>query len=123
MPLVNAKKLLKSIRYAWRGLRAAYQSEQNFRLDVFAALIVIALMVYFQVTWGEIIVLTLLIILVMILELVNTSVEKMMDVFKPRLHYYAEAVKDMLAGAVLIASVGALFIGWLIFYPYIIGQK
>ncbi|MFC1662654.1 diacylglycerol kinase family protein [Patescibacteria group bacterium] len=123
MSFINIKSFVKSVSYAWRGIRQAYKSEQNFRLDTFAAVIVVALMVFFRLTWGEVIVLTLMIILVMVLELVNTSVEKMTDLFKPRMHHYAEAVKDILAGAVLIASLGALFVGFLIFYPYILGQK
>lgn len=123
MSFINFRSLIRSFRYAARGLRSAYKTEQNFRVDLYAGLIIIALMVYYRVTRGEVIVLTMMIILVMILELINTGVEKMIDLFKPRLHYYAEVVKDVLAGAVLIASLGALFIGFLIFYPYFIGTK
>lgn len=123
MSFISLRSLLRSFRYAARGLRSAYQTEQNFRIDIYIALITIALMVYFHVTLGEVIVLSMMMMLVMILELVNTGVEKMIDLFKPRLHYYAEVVKDILAGAVLIASLGALFVGLLIFYPYFIGSK
>ncbi|MFH0952005.1 MAG: diacylglycerol kinase family protein [Patescibacteria group bacterium] len=123
MPIINIKTLLKSIRYASRGIGKTWRNEQNFKIDVIAALIVVIFMIYFRINWGEIIVLTLMIILVMVLELINTAVEKMIDIVNPRLHDYAEAVKDILAGAVLIASIGALFVGVLIFYPYITGQK
>lgn len=123
MSFINLKAILRSVRYAVRGIRSAYRTEQNFRIDVYIALITFAFMLYFGVTWGELVVLTMMIMLVMILELVNTGVEKMIDLFKPRLHYYAEVVKDILAGAVLIASLGALFIGFLIFYPYFVGAK
>ena len=47
-------------------------------------------------------------------------VEKIVDILRPRIHSYVEIIKDMMAAAVLIASIGAAIIGVLIFYPYIL---
>jgi diacylglycerol kinase len=63
-------------------------------------------------------VLALTIVLVLSLELANTAAERIMDILKPRVHPYARVVKDAMAGAVLIASVGAVFIGICILLPY-----
>ncbi|MBP7061150.1 MAG: diacylglycerol kinase [Candidatus Moranbacteria bacterium] len=56
--------------------------------------------------------------LVLILELVNTALERVMDILKPRVHPYARVVKDVMAGAVFIASCGAFIVGVIIFTPY-----
>ena len=62
----------------------------------------------------------LLIFLVMILELINSAVEKFADVLKPRLDLQVQTVKDIMAGMVLLASLGAILIGLVIFYPHLV---
>ena len=69
---------------------------------------------------GQAIALLLLIILVLTLELINSILERFVDVFKPRIHPMVEEIKDLMAGAVLIASLGALIVGLLIFLPYLV---
>lgn len=75
-------------------------------------------MMYFQMRIWEKSALTLVIVIVLVLELINSAMERFVDVISPRLHSQAEDVKDVMAGAVLIASVGAAIIGVLIFLPY-----
>lgn len=74
---------------------------------------------FFQVRALEAVALTLVIIAVLVLEIVNTVVEKFIDLLKPRMHHYSGAIKDMMAAAVLLAAIGAVVIGVLIFYPYV----
>ena len=119
MPLINLKKLAKSFHYAFKGFWYVFRNEQSFRLHLIASFIVIILMVYFSVKLWEAIILFVVITMVLVLELINTIFEKMIDILKPRIHYYAEMIKDIMAAAVLIASLGALIIGVLIFGPYI----
>ena len=57
---------------------------------------------------------------VLIMEIINSAFEKIADMFKPRIHVYAEIVKNIMAGAVLISSLTALVIGIIIFYPYVL---
>lgn len=118
MPVVNLKTLLKSFRYAFRGIRYAFKSEQSFRIHILAGLLVLILMFLFPLLTWERILLLLLIFLVIILELINTTFEKIIDILKPRIHFYAEIVKDLMAAAVLLASFTALVIGLYIFIPY-----
>ncbi len=119
MPVVNLKSLIKSFKYAYKGIRYVFRHEQNFRLQVFAALVVIILMFVFGVSRNEAIVLLLLVMLVLVLELINTAFEKMIDVLKPKIHHYVEVIKDIMAAMVFLASLGAFVIGLMIFWPYI----
>lgn len=68
----------------------------------------------------EIILVVLLIMLVLIMELLNTAVERVMDLLKPRLHQYVLLIKDVMAGAVLLTSLAALVIGSIIFIPHLV---
>jgi len=107
-----------SLRYAWAGLRYVWVNEQNFRIQSVAAAIVLGFAVVFQVTRTQWVVLILTVGAVLILELLNTTLERLTDLAQPRLHHYAKAMKDMMAAAVLLASAGAVIIGLLIFWPY-----
>lgn len=119
MPL-NLIKLKKSFFYAAHGLVITFKNEQNFRIQIFIGLLVIIAMVIFKVQNYEAITLLLLIILVLVLELINTIFEKIIDILKPRIHSYVEMIKDVMAAAVLISSLGAAIIACLIFVPYLL---
>lgn len=79
---------------------------------------VMLLVLWLPVSRFEIMILILASVLVLVLELINTAVERVMDILKPRVHPYARVVKDVTAGAVFIASLGALILGVMIFFPY-----
>ncbi|MFH1366403.1 MAG: diacylglycerol kinase family protein [Patescibacteria group bacterium] len=119
MPIVNFRSLIKSFRYACRGIIYAFQNEQNFRLQVIIAVIVCLFMWIFGVTRNEAIILFLLIFLVLILELINTTFEKLVDILQPRIHHYVAVIKNLMAAMVFLASLGALIIALLIFLPYL----
>ena len=87
-----------------------------------AAALVIVLMIVFPLRTLERIALSLVITFVLVLELINTIMEKIVDILKPRIHHYVEIIKDMMAAAVLIASIGALVVGLLIFWPYLFSR-
>src|SRR3989338_5757149 len=116
--MLSIRRLFKSFHYASRCIAIAWKYEQSFRIQVTAALVATALMIWLSVTLWQAIALILLIILVLTLELINSILERFVDVFKPRIHPMVEEIKDLMAGAVLIASVGALVVGLLIFMPY-----
>lgn len=118
--MLSIRRLFQSFRYAGRGILIAWRSEQSFRIQVIAAVVVLALIVWFDVQRGHAIVLLLLIIFVLTLEIINSILERFVDVFKPRIHPMVEEIKDLMAGAVLIASLGALIVGLLIFGPYFV---
>lgn len=116
--MFSLAQLKRSFWYAWRGLRYIWSNEQNFRIQTVIALLVIVAMIVFRVSLGEAIILTMMIIFVLVLEVVNTIFEKMVDILKPRLHTYVAVIKDMMAAGVFLAAVGSLAVGAMVFIPY-----
>jgi diacylglycerol kinase len=102
-----------------KGIFYTFKNERNFQVEIAMAAIVLLLMVWLPISKTENMMLIISIIVVLALELVNTAVERIMDILKPRVHPYARIVKDVMAGAVFVASLGAFVLGWVIFLPYI----
>ncbi|HLN18745.1 MAG TPA: diacylglycerol kinase family protein [Patescibacteria group bacterium] len=112
-------QFVKSFTYALRGLRYVVNHEKNFQNQLLAAFIIIFVMIYLQVTRAEAVVILVVVSGVLVMELFNTVVEKVVDILKPKIHPYARLIKDLMAASVLLASVLAVTIGILIFYPYV----
>ncbi len=109
----------KSLGHALDGLAYAVAHERNFRIELFIAVLVLVLIFLFKIKNWEAIVLILMIMWVLIAELINTVLERIVDILKPRIHPYARLIKDLMAGAVLISSLVAIIVGLIIFYPYL----
>ena len=120
--MVNINRLIKSFKYSLKGISKVFWEEQNFRVHTVATLLVLILAVYFKITVLEFIILVLLIGLVLILEIVNSMFERLLDLIKPRIHGYVEDIKDMAASIVFIGACVSVVIGVLIFLPYIIAK-
>jgi len=114
------ERFLQSFRYAGRGLSRLLREERSFRVQTFIAAVVFILIGVFPLKIWEIIVVILSIVMGLILEILNSVVERLVDALKPRIHPYVEVIKDMMAGAVLIASMGAMIVGVIIFLPYLV---
>ncbi len=110
----------RSIHCAIKGLRLIFKEEQNFRLEIAGAFGVLFLSFMFHVTRSEFFILLVMIFFVLTIEIINTIVERLLDMLKPRLHMHVEVIKDMMAGAVLCVSMIAAIIGFMIFIPYIL---
>lgn len=117
---MNIKRFVQSFKDAWKGIVYTASHEQNFRVQLIATVFVVVFGIVLPLTRYEAIIIALLVVLVLLLELLNTAVERMLDVIKPRLSERVEAVKDIMAAMVLLASLAALIIGSIIFYPHII---
>lgn len=103
---------------ALEGLKSA-ASEQTFGIFSIIAVLVIILMFLFKVSLFEKLILILIITFVMTLELINSRIERILDIFQPNHDPRVKIIKDISAGAVLLACLGALVIGILIFWPYL----
>lgn len=114
----NFRKLFKSFRYASRGLKYALKNEQNFQLEILIGMFIVILMFLFPTRSLEKIALFIVIFAVLVIELINTIFERVVDMLKPRVHPYAQLVKDIMAAAVLLSSIGAVIVGVIIFWPY-----
>jgi len=115
----NLKKLFQSFRCAFRGLKYVLKNEQNFQLEILIGIFIVILMLILDIRDWQKVALFLVIFAVLAVELINTILERVVDILKPRVHPYAQLIKDVMAAAVLIASIGAVVIGTIIFYPYI----
>lgn len=120
--MIKIKRLVKSFKYAFTGLGKVFWEEQNFRIDLIIALIILFLAQYFQIKVWEFIILILIIAVVLILEIINTIFERLLDLLQPRIHQYVKDIKDMTAAVVFIGALASIFIGILIFLPYIINK-
>jgi len=114
------KQFSCSVWHAFRGLTHAFRYEKNFQNEVVIAILVVIAMIYFPTSRLENVALIGMIMAVLIMELVNTIFERVVDILKPRIHPYARIIKDLMAAAVLITAFVSIVIGIIIFYPYIL---
>lgn len=108
------RRLRRSAGFAWRGLVLAWQNEPNLRLEVLIAALAGLLAVWLGTGLVAVLLAT---VLVVALELVNSSVEALVDLVSPGEHPLAGAAKDMSAAAVLVASLGAAGVGLIAMGP------
>lgn len=114
------KSLLKSFGYAFEGVLHAIKNNRNLRIHFAAGLIVIAVSIFFHVTPFEMGILGIMILLVILSEMINTAIEEMVNLITQEHRKEAKIAKDVAAGMVLIAAVGSVIAGILIFTPYIL---
>jgi diacylglycerol kinase len=106
--------------YAFRGIGKALREELSFRVMAGCFALVIAAGLLLNVTALEWAVLLLCCGAVLAAELINTAIERAVDIAAPEKHPLAEAAKDIAAGAVLVMSLFAAAVGLIIFLPHII---
>ena len=116
----STRSRFRSFKFAFRGLRSLFLSEHNSRIHLFAAVIVISLGFLFKVSLVEWCFLTLIIGLVFLSELINSSLEAISDVVKPEWHEKIMKAKDYAAAGVLVAAIISVITGLLIFIPHIL---
>ncbi len=116
-----ATNLLLSFKYAGQGVNYAFRTQQNFRIHLIIGAIALSLSVYFQLSAVACSIITLTIALVLVLELLNTALEAVVDLAVGReFHQLAKITKDCAAGAVLIAAIAALLIASVLLLPHIL---
>ncbi|HIV73644.1 MAG TPA: diacylglycerol kinase family protein [Candidatus Pseudogracilibacillus intestinigallinarum] len=87
------------------------------RIHCVVALFTVLFGFIFQISRLEWITITIVIVLVFALEMMNSVCEQIIDYVKPEISMEAKIIKDMAAGAVLVAAIGSIIIGSLIFIP------
>jgi diacylglycerol kinase (ATP) len=112
--------LLGSVKYACEGIWHALTNNRNLRIAFFSAALVIVLGLYFQVTTIEMIILLITILLVILTEMINTSIEEMVNLITIEKKREAKIAKDVAAGMVLTAVIGSVVLGIYVFAPYIL---
>ncbi|MEB0249757.1 MULTISPECIES: diacylglycerol kinase family protein [unclassified Mucilaginibacter] len=114
------KKFIRSVGFALKGIRHAFATQLNFRIQTSVALLAIAMGLYFDISASEWHWVTLCIALVLMMELFNTGIEALVDLVSPGYNELAGRVKDVSAAAVLIIAIFTLVTGVIIFLPKIL---
>ena len=114
------KARLKSFGYAWEGMVCFFRDEPNARIHLAATVLVLVLSVTLEMHKWEAIAVVFSIAFVWIAEMINTAIEKIMDFISMEEHPQIKRIKDIAAGAVLIASIAAAIVGGFIFIPKLI---
>ena len=120
-PFKPFKSFAKSFHYAFGGICSLYKDKQQINFKIQTAIGIITFMggFFFKLAVGEWICIILCCSLVLSLELLNSCIEKMLNVLHPSYAKSIGTVKDMASGSVLMASIGSLMIGGIIFVPKI----
>jgi diacylglycerol kinase (ATP) len=111
----RAPSLLDSFNYAFEGIIHVLRTQRNLRIHFVVAVAVLIVALYLDVSKIELMALLLAIAFVLITEMVNSAIEGAIDVSTTSFDPNAKLAKDIAAGAVLIATVNAVAIGYLVF--------
>ncbi len=113
-----SKNLFYSFKYAYKGISYSFINERNFRIHIFLGFLATVLGIVLKISSTDLAILIFTIAAVLILELINTSIEAIVDLTIGRsFHPLAKIAKDCSAAAVLIASISALLIAILLLLP------
>ena len=107
------RRLLNAVGYSWAGLRAAYQHESAFRQELWLGLILVPLAFYLGETAIERVLMVGALLLVLIVELLNSAIEASVDRISLEHHLLIKRAKDMGSAAVLLALLNAVVI-WVV---------
>ncbi|MDO8847840.1 MAG: diacylglycerol kinase [Coriobacteriia bacterium] len=116
---MRSRSLLWSFNYAIEGIVYALRTQRNMRLHVAAAVLVLAASLFFGIGRFEFIAIVFAVTFVFVAELANTAIEAAVDVATQSFDPLAKVAKDVAAGAVFIAAVNALIIGYIVFFARI----
>lgn len=111
---------LKSFEFAFAGIATALQKEPNFKIHLsfgVLALIFAAILGFSAIEW---LILAFTITFVLVLELVNTALEVIVNLLSPEVRQEARVAKDVSAASVLLASILAIGVGTALFLPKIL---
>src|ERR1700744_4871600 len=111
------KKLIRSFGYAFKGVAYATVSQLNFRIHLGATVIALLMGWFLKISTSEWQWIALCVTIVLVTEIFNTMIETLVDLVSPGYNEKAGHVKDMAAGAVVIAALFALITGLIIFLP------
>ncbi len=114
---MKPKNWFQSANLAIEGIIYSVKTQRHMRYHLFAALAALILSLFLNISRTEFIMLSMAIVLVLVTELLNTAIETTIDMISETFHPLAKVAKDVAAGVVLLASIGAMTLGYLILYP------
>ena len=118
--MIDGRKFIKSFKYAFEGIHYAFKNDQNLLVHLLIAFLVINISIALRVSPYEMGILGLTMMMVITAEMINSAIEKMVDLITKEHRQEAKIAKDVAAGMVLLTAIAAVIIGTLIFLPYIL---
>jgi diacylglycerol kinase (ATP) len=113
-----APNLFLSFKYAWAGVRYAFVTQRNFRIHTCIGICAVSLGLFLEIPAIEMAVIVMTSAIVMVLELLNTAIESVVDLtVKQSYHELAKIAKDCAAGAVLVSAIAAVLVAACILLP------
>lgn len=116
------RRFLHSFSFAFAGIHHCFKAGLNFRVQILLAVLVNLAAFLMKVSSAEWVVLLICTALVLSLEMMNTAVEKLCDLYTKEFHPGIKVIKDISAGAVLLSALLATVTGVVIFLPKIISS-
>ncbi|MBU5675678.1 diacylglycerol kinase [Alkaliphilus sp. MSJ-5] len=121
---MKVRRLIDSLNYAFEGIIYALKTQRNMKIHFIVAILVLVASLFFDLTRIEILILFLTISMVIVAEMINTSIESTIDLITDKYHIFAKIAKNVAAGAVLIAAINSIIVAYLLFFhrinPYTI---
>jgi diacylglycerol kinase len=114
---MRSRNIRESFRFAFSGLWYALRTQRNTRIHLAIAAAVVALGLYLRLSYVHWAILTLTIGFVLVSEMLNTVAETLVDLVSPGYHPLAKVIKDLTAGAVLLAAIISVVVGLLVLGP------
>ncbi|GGJ30185.1 diacylglycerol kinase family protein [Deinococcus roseus] len=105
---------LDAFRFAYEGIVYCIRTQRNFRIELVLAAVALGVSIWLRTGVATIVA---CIVSVLVLEMINTAIEATVDLFTDEYHPLARIAKDVAAGAVLVASLGAALIGAITLLP------
>lgn len=113
---ITETKFWSSFHYAFSGILYAVRTQPNMRVHLVIAALVLVATLLLRLERIYVIAIVITIVIVLALELMNTAIEAVVDLLTVAHHPLAKTAKDAAAGAVLVATIGAVVVGYLAFY-------
>lgn len=113
---MRKRSIISSFNYAVSGIILALRTERHMRVHYGIAIFVILLSLFFDFSRTEFLLLLFAISLVIVAEMINTALERVVDLITQDYHPLARLVKDVSAGAVLVAAINSIIVGYLLFF-------
>lgn len=118
--ITKKHSLFQSFKFAIEGIKIATKYNRNIRIHFIIAIIVLVLSFVLKMNRLEIAIISIVILLVISAEMINTAIEEVIDLVTKEYREEAKFAKDVSAGMVLIFASGSIVIGLLIFAPHIL---
>lgn len=113
--LNNLKRFLNSLKFSLKGLSEIYKTQKNFRIQTNFGLAALLLSIILDLSESEVLWIIVSVFIVIMMESLNTLVEKIMDLLHPEYSETVGKIKDVSAAVVLISAVFSIVTGTVIF--------